>query len=412
MPPCPPPPFQLLLKLPRLPFSAAFNILFGHGGFAAFVRVHHCSAEALYQFWRLFFVSSPIGKLNPATIGQWVEVMCACHIVQSLPNPAHAVFLLRPVVREIPESVAAWSIAGGRGNQLLNPEMVVGVMKVFLSASDQRPSQCEEEEWFPLADTVARVREGDSRRQSVANWRQLADEAVSNHAFTRHWWTAQREGPFFLLLDDRRVLPMGEMIAVLVQRERRWLEGRLKREETAKMQREVEWKRRRRLVVGEDGGRLSANKQQQRSGHVKPVDKRCSESLPSLGVPLPKKPTPASSTTLSSSSKSEIARLTSLRLSDHISALVQVTQALRSMSRARLSRQFKFVACLIVSLGYLYPRIKWSLRLLLHEAVADTRSHWAVERELYWVRHRRDADPMQKLVALAEKKRGGEGVDF
>jgi hypothetical protein len=398
-----PRPFQLLLKLPRLPFPIAFDILFRHGGFSAFARLHHCPAEAHYQFWRLYFVSSSIGKLNPAHISQWVEVMCTCHIVQSLPHPAHAVFLLRPVVREIPESVAAWSAAGGRGgNQLLDSAAVVRAMRVFLSARGWEDDAAVRE-WFPAAGTVSRKEGG--WRQSVNVWRQFVDEAVGNHAFTRYWWTAQREGPFYLLLDNRDV-SMGEMIAVLVKRERDWLEGRLKREETATMQREAERKRWRKDELAKHD-----SKQKQT-----PSDKRRCSSEPQAGglvVPLPKKPTTTATTpSLSSSSKSEIARLTSIRLSDHISTLAQVQQALSSMKTKTLSRQFKFVACLIVSLGHLYPRIKWSLRLLLHEAVAGARSHWAVERELYWVRYRRDGEPLRKLVGMVEKSGRGVGGRF
>ena len=152
------------------------------------------------------------------------------------------------------------------------------------------------------------------------------------------------------------------------------------------MQREAERKRWRKDKLAKHD-----SKQQQQQT---PSDKRRCGSEPQaagLVVPLPKNPTTTATTpSLSTSSKSEIARLTSIRLSDHTSTLVQVQQALSSMKTKTLSRQFKFVACLIVSLGHLYPRIKWSLRLLLHEAVAGARSHWAVERELYWVRYRRD----------------------
>ena len=394
---------QLLLLLPRLPFAAAFDILFAHGGFAAFARVHGGSTpEALYQFWRLFFVASPVGKLHPARISHWVEVMCACHVVQSLAHPAHAVYLLRPVVLEIPESVAAWSVAGGRGNQLLDTESLVRAMRVFLPAGDTGFLQSE---WF----SVAEVR----KQRSVAGWRAFADEVVQNHAFTRYWWSGQREGPFYLVQSS--MSSMGEMITKLVQREMVGLSNALRREETAKaMQKLKRDREKRKWLAGLDEAdnakkakpdspsTPSSSKAAQGAKKKKNPDPPSTFSSPSSNhssaSPPPK------SNTLSSAAKQEISRLTYLHHTQHISILAQVQQALSSMGSAVFKAHFKHIMCLIVSLGHQHPRVRWSLRQALHKRAAGGFSVWEVERQLYRWMYRRDVDPLQKLVRLAEKK--------
>ena len=385
-----PPPTQLLLLLPRLPFAVAFDILFAHGGFAAFEDAHSCSTEeARYQFWRLFFVSSPVGKLYPARIGQWVEVMSISHVVQSLAHPAHAVYLLRPVVREIPESVAAWSVAGGRGNQLPNPETLIRAMKVFVP---RRVNDFLQREWFSVAEMRA--------RRSVEGWRAFADEVVQNHTFTRWWWNGQKEGPFYLMNDPEPT--MGGTITTLARSEMTRLRCALHRKETAKAVHKLRRDRERRewleSQAEEDAKKRLAELERKAAGGTKKKQKLSAAPSSSSSHSSSAAPKPIA---LSSATKHEIKRLTELGHAKHVSILEQVTRALASMEVT--DKHFTHVVCLIVSLGRQHPRIRWSMRLALHKWAKGC-SVWEVERQLYRLMYRRDAEPLQKLVGMAEKR--------
>lgn len=382
---------KLLLQLPRLPFSVAFDILFRHGGFAAFVDAHPDRQEGLYQFWRLFFVSSSVGKLHPETMGQWVEVMCVCHIVQSLPHPAHAIYLLRPIRREIPESSAAWGIAGGRGNQLMCPETLVRAMKLFIPVTaGSNPPVLLQREWFWVADF--RV------RRSLSEWLLLADEVISSHVFTKHWWMQQREGPFFLLGAAANA-NMGSVIECLAMREAECMKGRTHRKETLKMEKDIQHKlsKKNEMRAPESGKSKASSREPPKTAHA-PSNQRSIDERKRMAPPAPKEKPP----TPSHAQKQEIISRVIAYCTLQISVLSQASRALASMDVSTLDHRFKHIACLVVSLGCLHPRIKWRIRKALHDVAFHTgRSTWDIERELYRWAYRRDSLPLEKLVRFS-----------
>jgi hypothetical protein len=360
----------------------------------------------MYQFWRIFFVSSPVGKMHPVRIGQWVEVMCTCFVVQSLPHPAHAIYLLRPVRYEIPESVAAWAIAGGRGNQMPRVEVLINAMLAFLpSAENQGMLQ---REWFSVNEVLI--------RRSARGWLRFADEVISGHFFTRHWWTQQREGPFFLL-EGEPCETMGRVITRLAQRETLLLRKRIAREETARMRTQLqkakeirEWK-----AAQEERDALERREAILKRGAKNAAKSKGAAAFPASepqGKPKgkpPRQPHPAAdlkrpppqSLTLSSANKQEVERLVHARYAKQTTILAKAKSALSSLRVATLENNFRRVLCLVVSLGHQHPHIKWSVKLALHEAAVETgRSVWDVERELYRIRFRRDANPLEKMVQL------------
>ena len=362
---------QLLIQLPRLPFSAVFDILFRHGGFVAFADAH--GPEAMYQFWRIFFVSSPMGKLDPLKISAWVEAVCACHIVQSLPHPAHAVYLLRPVRFEIPESVSAWAIAGGRGNQTIPPNILITAMKVFLDRNwpDQPLLQ---REWFCVSELLV--------KRSAAGWMQFVNDIISNHLFTRYWWNQQKECPFRMLDGAHGSLSMGKVIVLLSQRETLALRHSLKRAETVSVIRAL----RRKKWIREHSGR---------SSNPPPCSKKGA-------IAERPKPPPI---LLSSDDKKEIVRLAQSRYVEHTKTLSQVNSTLGFMQVATLDDHFHRVLSLVVSLGRAFPRIKWSLRLALHKVADETgRSVWDIERDLHRAMHAPAVqDPLTKLKRMSHR---------
>ena len=82
----------------------------------------------------------------------------------------------------------------------------------------------------------------------------------------------------------------------------------------------------------------------------------------------------------------------------HLRVLKDVDAALRTMRD--FTPQFQRVASLVVRLGYDYPRIKWSLRLALHEAAVDIEDMpaWQAIDAMRW--RAVDAEPLQALIGL------------
>jgi hypothetical protein len=384
---------QLLTRLPLLSFSAAFDILFRYGGFAALVDAFGGGEEAMYQFWRIFFVSSPIGKINPVRVSQWVETMCTCFIVQSLEHPAHAVYLLRPVRHEIPESVSAWAVAGGKGNQLLRLETLVTAMFVFLPMDEARLPSLLQHEWFTLQEAYT--------KRSARGWLRFADEVICNHFFTRYWWMQQKEGPFYLLPREASGTTMGRVILWLAKRETLGLKRWITREEVAKMTRQLEraketkeWK-----VSREEHTLMEKQKATLRKKNPKQKTEHAAAAQPKG------KPRPHTTTSLSLANRAELERLTLIRFTKQMSILAQAKSALASMQVTTMENNFRRVLCLVVSLGHQHPRIKWSIKLALHEAAFETgRTTWDIERELYRLMYRRDTDPLAKLVRLSNER--------
>lgn len=382
---------QLLIQLPRLPFSVAFDILFRHGGFAAFADAHG-NKDTIYQFWRMFFVSSPVGKLRPKTIGHWVEVMSICHVVQSLPHPAHAVYLLRPMCHEIQESVTAWAIAGGRGNQTLPPEILITAMKVFLPSGHQPLLQ---REWFWVSDVYP--------KRSLHDWLQFTEEVVQNHFFTRDWWERQREGPFHLLENYGATVQRDTMAGVIVRlalREKLFLKKSIAREETTKMTKIV---LKRRAMREFEEAKLN-----QKSNGTRGFKQTKGKQLVGNHTKqsYPKEPT------LSSANKQDIDHLADIRYTEHMSTLTQVKTTLSSMPVATLDDHFGRVLRSIVQIYSKFRRIKWNIKLAVHQAASDTgRSTWDIEREIQCAvlklhsepvgMYRVDEDPVIKLEKIS-----------
>jgi hypothetical protein len=206
---------------------------------------------------------------------------------------------------------------------------------------------------------------------------------------------------------------MREMVETLVQRETAGLRGAMRRDETAKAMNKLRRDRERRQWLAEEEAR-DAKKSTAPSGSNPPPSPLAKKPTVPAGSnpssPSAKKSTvpaaiaPSKPPVLSAVAKREIDRLTALRCTKHASVLAQVRQALASMGDAVFEKHFKHIVCLIVSLGHQHPRICWSLRQALHQRGVDgKRSHWAVERQLYRWMHRRDAEPLQKLVRMAGK---------
>lgn len=435
----------MLARLPCLPFAVSFDILFSHGGMDAFIAAHRRTgprrldarriteggeAEALYQFWRIYFVSTPMGKVYPRSIGLWVDAMSTLHIVRSLRHPSDAIFLLRPEHRAVPESVAAWAVAAACGFQTFPPvEVIVLAMKVLLPRP--KPGDAPillRAEWLWLHDLLV--------RRTRDEWLQFADEAIASHIFTDAWWRCVAlppcEGTGGGGVDGAHpvaagtTMTMGGAMAALARRERETLKDTLRKAETARLletlarEREKrEWRKQLKEAAPEAMGTKKKGKggggtQETRA----PLPSRRGED-PEAGGGKPrgaggkaaaatakgstgKVAAAAAAPSLTPAQKEEVVRLARLRYKEHVSAVQRAKDALRSMSTVALDKNFSPVSRLVAALSAQYPLVRWNIRLAFHGVLFHTgRSNWDIERELFrWQRDKTIADPLAKLERL------------
>ena len=260
----------------------------------------------------------------------WAEIVCALRLVQHLRHPAHALYLLHRVERSIPDSVAAWSVSSRYSDaEWILPvrrDLLVRAMKVFLPRGEAVY------DWMNSMDlTVV---------QSPLAWRAAAGGCIDSYRFTARWWATQGlDGP-----------TMGAAIASAAEEEEARLGTALLHEERIRLL-EVKRERRREAPVQVVGGRpprpfvakLSMNEEQ---GAVFEAERH---------------------------------------LADHRNVLKEVRSVLNNrLSTAVFDSSLPRVARIIMGLAKKHPKLRWSLKVLLHQAAIERLglTLWHVERQL------------------------------
>jgi hypothetical protein len=257
----------------------------------------------------------------------------------------------------------------------------------------------------------------------ISGWGSRMSEVIRDHAFTQHWWEQQSEGPSYML-PGFETMQMGTVIARLARREMEGLMRRLLRGETDAMRAQLEEKRRLKQFRKEAEEKKEEERKAVASSSGKKKQSSSSDKKDKKGKPSSSPPTPQPSNTpkqhppaivtppsppppvivLSHANKLEIQRLATLRFTRYNSTLMQVKTTLSAANATVLEKNLRRIMSLVVSLGHRYPRIKWSIRLAMHEVAARTgMSVWDIERMLYRLRYRKEADPLAKLMKLVGK---------
>ena len=150
-----------MLKL--IPFTCTMDILFRHGGMTGLQRIY--PGAWLFEFIRRAFGES-----------EWSEIVCACHLVFSLQTPAHALYLLHPMDRTIPDSVDAWTVSSRHSDASwilpVRRDLMIRAMKAFLPRGKVY-------DWLDSSDMVSR---------STEQWVAFALECIYCYRFTARWW--------------------------------------------------------------------------------------------------------------------------------------------------------------------------------------------------------------------------------
>jgi len=319
---------MLLPFLKRLPFESTFDILFRRGGMA--------DLEALFPGKWLFRF---LGREELRDL--WTEIVCALRLVQGLRHPAHALYLLHPVVRSIPDSAAAWAVSSRYSEaEWILPvrrDLLIRAMKVFL------PRDEPVYDWLDGAELTV--------RQSPAAWRAMAQRCIDSYRFTARWWATQGlswvDGP-----------TMGEAIANAAKEEEARLGTALLRLERIQM---LELKRARRKEKAA---------KEEAEGKKKEAKRKTAPYVAKLS-PNEEQGAHAQSEQQLARHKQVLQEVRSVLLSDRLPVPLFETALPR-------------VARIVMGLAKQYPKMRWSLKALLHRAAAKRLglTAWHVERQL------------------------------
>jgi hypothetical protein len=280
---------------------------------------------------------------------QWIEIVCALRLVQRLEHPAFALYLLHPVDRSIPESVGAWSVSSRYSDAdwilPVRRDLMIRAMKVFL------PVRESVYDWLDGVDLMA--------TQSLDAWKAKALECIYAHRFTQRWWRTEA-----LLWDGDN---MGAVILYAAAVEMSRMEQVLLRAECARF---IILK----LEKRENQQQLKKRRTAERPLKLSMNEKQCA--------------------------KNEAER----KLVGHKNVLSEVKTILKDrVSTSVFEAHFFKIARIVMALAKQYPRIRWNLKVLIHDAATDRLGYtvWYVERSLcHQATCRLEDEPIVALRAM------------
>ena len=260
----------------------------------------------------------------------WIEVVCALRLVQRLEHPAFALYLLHPVDRSIPDSVGAWSVSArySYADWILpvRRDLVIRAMKVFL------PVRESVYDWLDGVDLMV--------TQSLDAWKAKALECIYAYRFTQRWWRTEA-----LLWDGDT---MGSVILYAAAVEMGRIEQVLLRAECARIVRL-------KLEKREKQQPLKKRKRTERPLRLSMNEEQCA--------------------------RNDAER----KLVGYKNVLSEVKTILRDrVSTFAFEAHFFKIARIVMALAKQYPRIRWNLKVLIHDAATDRLGYtaWYVEHSL------------------------------
>ena len=328
-----------------IPFRYAFEILFGY-------RVmQRLACTEPHPFPNLLLVQ----QTNP-----WMEILVACHIVQNLDHPAHALFLLHPMENLIPESRKAWAFvqrfSGLERTVPVVPWVLIRAMKAFIPVPHDH-----EEDVFPFLDLPTLRQE-----RVLSEWMHLSAQTIAHCHFMRRWWTERSD---VCRLDGWQEyrhgvwsFSMENVIYTKSDEEREVLLAALIRTEIRKSLNSIVKKKRR-------------------------VD----ESKTKKKEPLPRKLNLNEIHLAKTQAKHEY--------KTHVDLLKEVKAMLKMAPVGLFDTKLDVIAGHVMHLAASHPKIKWSLKRLLHEIVADRAGLFPffIERQICRPRKVSDENPLSAL---------------
>ena len=114
---------QLRTALAAGCFADVFDTLFARGGFARNYTEPHGESDC-HRF--LVEFETPHNDLL-------MQSVCACRLMELLPNPCHAILLLLPCRSDLPLSVNTWKLAQRCCMRVFDMEVLVRSMRIFCS---------------------------------------------------------------------------------------------------------------------------------------------------------------------------------------------------------------------------------------------------------------------------------------
>ena len=272
------------------------------------------------------------------------EIVAASNIVQQLDHPAHALFLLRPVEKRIPDSVNAWSVSvrcTGHRTSFVSNDILILVMKVFLPTA----SDTVYDPWLDRSIITLEQR-------TLQGWDAFVQGVVSDYHFTLNWWSRVTE-------------PQGWMGAAVFK---------MADDETATLAEALEAEEKVRMM---DAKRIKRESTQKGKQDTRPL-----------------KLTP---------NELEIAKCSAERKTmAHARFMEDLTAVFEAISADTFDKKTQRIAACVACLCKEYPKIRWSIQCVLHQRAHDIcdMSPWHVQREIHFQSGHVIYEPLQALRNL------------
>lgn len=307
---------------PSMTFEEAFDILFVRGGFAAF--------PSCWDF---------IKKFETVANEKWIHTMCSCRLMEMLPHPMFGVLLFVPEVRSLEESRLAWKAARDCSVAVVDIEVMVKVMRMFC------PPELKECVLFDGAWLVSDL----YTKRTPTEWVVFAAKAVDGVSFTQMWW-AQEET---LIKDDG-----GMVVAVrqMAAKEKEMLRFKLIANAKKEMLDAKTLK----------AAQLKESKQAEPNHHLAPSKAKKAKTA---DQPI----------RLTKEELKEAEEVAKTNVDKHNHAVSAIKKAL---AKTKIKTFESDLAGIVASLTTSFPRVKWSIKLALHDHFTDI-SDWEIERRIH-----------------------------
>ena len=309
---------------PSMPFEEVFDILFVRGGFSAF--------PSCWDF---------VKKFESVASDKWIQTMCTCRFMEMIPHPVLGVLLFVPEVRSLKESSLVWKAARECCISVVDIEVMIKVIRVFC------PPEFKDYVLFHGAVHVNSI----YTVRSKAQWVLFAMEAINDISFTQMWWN-----------QEENLSKEGDCMAVVVRqmaaKEKDMLRFKLIANAKKEMLDEKTLK----------AAQLKEPKQADPNHHLAPpkAKKAKAEDKPQ-----------AIRLTKEELAKAEDIAKTNIDKHNHaVSALK------KALTKTDVKDFEEDLASIVASLTTSFPRVKWTIKLVLHDHFTGI-SDWEIERRIH-----------------------------
>ena len=290
-----------------------------------FVRGGFLSFPSCWEF---------VKKFENLVDDRWIHAMCTCRLMDLLPHPMFGVLLFVPEIPSLEESCLAWRLARECCVSVVDIEITVKVIRIFCPPGKEG-CVLFHGAWCPSDLHV---------KKSPSEWIKFATATADGVSFTRMWWSQEEN-----LMKEG--ITIGEVVRRMAAKEKDMLRFKLISNAKKDLLDAKAWK-----VEQNKNMKAIQGKPESKKTGGKPVSIRL--NVEELNC--------AEATAKSSMEKHQQA----------ISALK------KALTKTAVEVFDDNLAEIVASLTASFPRIKWSIKAILHSHFVK-HSDWKIERQIH-----------------------------